>query len=160
MIVLLSVIFKHSEKNAPNSKRFYLIPREISRLIFFWWRLDPARCTFHRFKQKIPALFFLSLLHSPQNVPRGHIFWHTKAHSMMLTSEERGGLFVAENLWEKSEIMQLKQTFTLQPMNCSEWMNVKVQKVISKKWSPNVGLEPTTLRLRVSCSTDWASRAT
>ena len=26
-------------------------------------------------------------------------------------------------------------------------------------WSPNVGLEPTTLRLRVSCSTDWASRA-
>ena len=25
--------------------------------------------------------------------------------------------------------------------------------------SPNVGLEPTTLRLRVSCSTDWASRA-
>ena len=32
-----------------------------------------------------------------------------------------------------------------------------VQKI--KKWSPNVGLEPTTLRLRVSCSTDWASRA-
>ena len=30
---------------------------------------------------------------------------------------------------------------------------------ISKKTSPNVGLEPTTLRLRVSCSTDWASRA-
>ncbi len=28
-----------------------------------------------------------------------------------------------------------------------------------KKTSPNVGLEPTTLRLRVSCSTDWASRA-
>ena len=25
--------------------------------------------------------------------------------------------------------------------------------------APNVGLEPTTLRLRVSCSTDWASRA-
>ena len=23
-----------------------------------------------------------------------------------------------------------------------------------KSWSPNVGLEPTTLRLRVSCSTD------
>ena len=28
-----------------------------------------------------------------------------------------------------------------------------------KKSAPNVGLEPTTLRLRVSCSTDWASRA-
>ena len=28
-----------------------------------------------------------------------------------------------------------------------------------KDSSPNVGLEPTTLRLRVSCSTDWASRA-
>ena len=28
-----------------------------------------------------------------------------------------------------------------------------------KSYSPNVGLEPTTLRLRVSCSTDWASRA-
>src|SRR4029434_6528217 len=25
--------------------------------------------------------------------------------------------------------------------------------------TPNVGLDPTTLRLRVSCSTDWASRA-
>ena len=25
--------------------------------------------------------------------------------------------------------------------------------------APNVGLEPTTLRLRASCSTDWASRA-
>ena len=25
--------------------------------------------------------------------------------------------------------------------------------------APDVGLEPTTLRLRVSCSTDWASRA-
>ena len=23
-----------------------------------------------------------------------------------------------------------------------------------KRWTPNVGLEPTTLRLRVSCSTD------
>ena len=32
--------------------------------------------------------------------------------------------------------------------------------VLSRKFfSPNVGLEPTTLRLRVSCSTDWASRA-
>ena len=29
----------------------------------------------------------------------------------------------------------------------------------NKTSSPNVGLEPTTLRLRVSCSTDWASRA-
>ena len=28
-----------------------------------------------------------------------------------------------------------------------------------KNYTPNVGLEPTTLRLRVSCSTDWASRA-
>ena len=28
----------------------------------------------------------------------------------------------------------------------------------TKDWSPNVGLEPTTLRLRVSCSTNWASR--
>ena len=26
-------------------------------------------------------------------------------------------------------------------------------------YSPDVGLEPTTLRLRVSCSTDWANRA-
>ena len=30
---------------------------------------------------------------------------------------------------------------------------------MQKETSPNVGLEPTTLRLRVSCSTDWASRA-
>ncbi len=33
------------------------------------------------------------------------------------------------------------------------------EKKSEKKCSPNVGLEPTTLRLRVSCSTDWASRA-
>ena len=30
---------------------------------------------------------------------------------------------------------------------------------VEKDVAPNVGLEPTTLRLRVSCSTDWASRA-
>ena len=30
---------------------------------------------------------------------------------------------------------------------------------LAQKTSPNVGLEPTTLRLRVWCSTDWASRA-
>ena len=36
----------------------------------------------------------------------------------------------------------------------------KRERIIEKKiWAPNVGLEPTTLRLRVSCSTDWASRA-
>ena len=34
-----------------------------------------------------------------------------------------------------------------------------IQEVTSAKTTPNVGLEPTTLRLRVSCSTDWASRA-
>ena len=28
-----------------------------------------------------------------------------------------------------------------------------------RRWATNVGFEPTTLRLRVSCSTDWASRA-
>ena len=28
-----------------------------------------------------------------------------------------------------------------------------------KKYSPNVGLEPTTVGLRVQRSTDWASRA-
>ena len=33
------------------------------------------------------------------------------------------------------------------------------QKNEIKIGTPNVGLEPTTLRLRVSCSTDWASRA-
>ena len=33
------------------------------------------------------------------------------------------------------------------------------QFALPKTSSPNVGLEPTTLRLRVSCSTDWASRA-
>ena len=28
------------------------------------------------------------------------------------------------------------------------------EKISEKVWSPNVGLEPTTLRLRVSCSTN------
>ena len=32
------------------------------------------------------------------------------------------------------------------------------EKISEKVRSPNVGLEPTTLRLRVSCSTNWASR--
>ena len=34
---------------------------------------------------------------------------------------------------------------------CHQYQNVK--------GSPNVGLEPTTLGLRVPCSTDWANRA-
>ena len=34
-----------------------------------------------------------------------------------------------------------------------------LQNYTWEKVAPNVGLEPTTLRLRVSCSTDWASRA-
>ena len=33
------------------------------------------------------------------------------------------------------------------------------RSVLFLQLAPNVGLEPTTLRLRVSCSTDWASRA-
>ena len=44
---------------------------------------------------------------------------------------------------------------------CTEKQNTTKATVHSslKKVTPNVGLEPTTLRLRVSCSTDWASRA-
>ena len=38
-------------------------------------------------------------------------------------------------------------------------MVIKMIYFFGKSLSPNVGLEPTTLRLRVSCSTDWASRA-
>ncbi len=34
-----------------------------------------------------------------------------------------------------------------------------IRRLFRKSIAPNVGLEPTTLRLRVSCSTDWASRA-
>ena len=34
-----------------------------------------------------------------------------------------------------------------------------IWKALKKRPPPNVGLEPTTLRLRVSCSSDWASRA-
>ena len=33
-------------------------------------------------------------------------------------------------------------------------VNIVYTKAKKKKVSPNVGLEPTTLRLRVSCSTD------
>ena len=36
------------------------------------------------------------------------------------------------------------------------------KRILIKKWqnvSPEVGLEPTTLGLRVPCSTDWATRA-
>ena len=41
----------------------------------------------------------------------------------------------------------------------SHGADVGKSKQILQNVSPNVGLEPTTLRLRVSCSTDWASRA-
>ena len=36
--------------------------------------------------------------------------------------------------------------------------NMTLKKVIKKK-SPDMGLEPMTLRLKVWCSTDWANRA-
>ena len=39
------------------------------------------------------------------------------------------------------------------------WIQKKYLLNRRKIFAPNVGLEPTTLRLRVSCSTDWASRA-
>ena len=38
------------------------------------------------------------------------------------------------------------------------FMNLSIYK--NKKCAPNGGLEPTTLRLKVWCSTDWANRAT
>ena len=39
-------------------------------------------------------------------------------------------------------------------------LDIQLQKQFQlKKSTPNMGLEPTTLRLKVSCSTDWASRA-
>ncbi len=40
-----------------------------------------------------------------------------------------------------------------------KWKIIEEKQGDGKRRSPNVGLEPTTLRLRVSCSTDWASRA-
>ena len=39
------------------------------------------------------------------------------------------------------------------------YIKKKQRKNKTKIVTPNVGLEPTTPRLRVSCSTDWASRA-
>ena len=39
------------------------------------------------------------------------------------------------------------------------WIQKKYLLNKRKIFAPNVGFEPTTLRLRVSCSTDWASRA-
>ena len=40
--------------------------------------------------------------------------------------------------------------------HCTEWHKENVEDVYEKtvNESPNVGLKPTTLRLRVSCSTD------
>jgi hypothetical protein len=50
---------------------------------------------------------------------------------------------------------------TLLSVNHEAKSNMFLKTVACKNYfSPNVGLEPTTLRLRVSCSTDWASRAT
>ena len=44
-------------------------------------------------------------------------------------------------------------------MTCDLWLVTYNLEGSEVKLAPNVGLEPTTLRLRVSCSTDWASQA-
>ena len=51
------------------------------------------------------------------------------------------------------------QLLLCMPVQRITTLNNNVYSRKKKSYSPNVGLEPTTLRLRVSCSTDWASRA-
>ena len=46
------------------------------------------------------------------------------------------------------------------PINKVWWLIFDVKTHSGKHSAPNGGLEPPTLRLRVSCSTDWASQAT
>ena len=36
---------------------------------------------------------------------------------------------------------------------------LKAEKIQNEKFLPTVGLEPTTVRFQVWCSTDWASQA-
>ena len=53
------------------------------------------------------------------------------------------------------------QTNTFYSNNQWNWgLSIKLMNTKKEKFEPNVGLEPTTPRLRVSCSTDWANQAT
>ena len=114
------------EKMLQIPRDFQLIPREISRLIFFWWRLDPARCTFHRFRKtpKFLLCFFLPwppfiLLKMSQGVT---FFWHTKAHSMIQASQRERW-----SVCKISEKNSEKQTFSLTTHKLLK--NVKIQSV-------------------------------
>ena len=57
-----------------------------------------------------------------------------------------------------NEKYKKKQSFHSAHVHFNEKIDFKF-KILTINISPNVGLEPTTLRLRVSCSTDWASQA-
>ena len=47
--------------------------------------------------------------------------------------------------------------------SCQQWLiyqGYNTDSYIFKNWKPWTGLEPATLRLKVWCSTDWATKAT
>ena len=74
---------------------------------------------------------------------------------MALKSDKKYNMFPPVDLWMGLDI-KLENT----QIKCF-WKSV-AENVIRKfylKNSPNVGLEPTTVGLRVQRSTDWASRA-
>ena len=66
-----------------------------------------------------------------------------------------------ENLQRNIKMWNFWRSLSIHSITRLQVLDTKILvKLLQIKWvSPNVGLEPTTLRLRVSCSTDWASRA-
>ena len=89
--------------------------------------------------------------------------WHQRREMPRLTGNHR----LADNVdWQQS--FHWPPTKDENECQNNNWWKFKgwfstefnfFKKDQQKSYSPNVGLEPTTLRLRVSCSTDWASRA-
>ena len=94
-------------------------------------------------------------------------------HQLLNCSHSFSQLFLVQDIswyaywyqfWILSQRNVLKKTFTpnwilKKRFNARLYKQRVFWNKSQKSEAPNVGLEPTTLRLRVSCSTDWASRA-
>ena len=75
-----------------------------------------------------------------------HLYWSLQCLYFLLIEDSiiLWPIYISPKNWKKIILSYLAMIWN--------------QKNGIKNWTPNVGLEPTTLRLRVSCSTNWASR--
>ena len=87
--------------------------------------------------------------------PRNHFaYWISSVFNFLMLR-----WIVICDCWTLCFVTKKKQDLVLlRNKNIKNEKKVKTKIKNMKKNTPNVGLEPTTPRLRVSCSTDWASR--